>query len=57
MITISTTLGNIFHDNEWNEKFNKVSQNNNFETLKLSRTDQKTDLEQKQTKEPMLELC
>lgn len=39
MITISTTLGNIFHDNEWNEKFNKVSQNNNYETLKLSRTD------------------
>ena len=39
MITISTTLGNIFHDNEWNEKFNKISQSNNFETLKLSRTD------------------
>ena len=39
MITISTTLGNIFHDNEWNEKFNKASQNNNFETLRLSRTD------------------
>lgn len=39
MITISTTLGNIFHDNEWIEKFNKATQSNNFETLKLSRTD------------------
>ncbi|MFB5610536.1 MAG: urease accessory protein UreE [Nitrosopumilaceae archaeon] len=39
MITISATLGNIFHDNEWIEKFNKATQNNNFETLKLSRTD------------------
>jgi urease accessory protein len=39
MITISTTLGNIFHDNEWNEKFNKASESNDFETLKLSRTD------------------
>jgi urease accessory protein len=39
VITISSTLGNIFDDNEWNEKFIKVSQANNFETLKLSRTD------------------
>ena len=39
MITVSTTLGNIFHDNEWNKKFNKASQSNNFETLILSRTD------------------
>lgn len=39
MITISSTLGNIFHDNKWNERFNKASQNSSFETLKLSRTD------------------
>lgn len=39
MITISSTLGNIFHDNGWNEKFQKATQTNTFETLKLSRTD------------------
>lgn len=39
MITISSTLGNIFHDDKWNEKFQKLSQTHNFETLKLSRTD------------------
>ena len=39
MITISSTLGNIFHDKEWNERFKKASQTNSFEALKLSRTD------------------
>ena len=39
MITISSTLGNIFHDNEWNAKFNKATKGNSFETLQLSRID------------------
>ena len=38
MITISSILGNIFHDKEWNEKFDQVNKTNNFETIKLSRS-------------------
>ena len=38
MITISSILGNIFHDKEWNEKFDQVNKTNSFETIKLSRS-------------------
>lgn len=48
MITISSILGNIFHDKEWNEKFDQVNKTNSFETIKLSRTDlEKTRLRAK----------
>lgn len=51
MITISSTLGNIFHDKEWNENFQKASKSNIFETLKLSRSDlEKTRLRAKTDK-------
>lgn len=39
MITISSALGNIYHDDEWNKKFQNASKTNSFETLKLSRPD------------------
>ncbi len=48
MITISSILGNIFHDKEWNEKFDQVNKTDNFETIKLSRSDlEKTRLRAK----------
>lgn len=51
MITISSTLGNIFHDQEWNENYKKASKSNIFETLKLSRLDlEKTRLRVKTDK-------
>ncbi len=54
MITISSILGNIFHDKEWNEKFDQVNKTDNFETIKLSRSDlEKTRLRAKQAKELM----
>ncbi len=39
MITISSILGNIFHDKEWKEKFDQVNKTNSFEAIKLSRLD------------------
>lgn len=39
MITVSSALGNIYHDDEWNEKFQNASKTNSFEILKLSRPD------------------
>jgi len=39
MITISSILGNIFHDKEWSKKFDQVNKTNSFETIKLSRLD------------------
>jgi len=51
MITISSTLGNIIRDKEWNEKFEKLSKSNSFEILKLSRSDlEKTRLRAKTNK-------
>ncbi len=51
MITISSTLGNVFHDKEWNENFKKASKSNIFEILKLSRSDlEKTRLRAKTDK-------
>jgi len=51
MMTISSTLGNIFHDKKWSESFKKASKSNIFETLKLSRSDlEKTRLRAKTDK-------
>jgi len=48
MITIYSVLGNIFHDKEWNEKFDQVNKTNSFETIKLPRSDlEKTRLRAK----------
>ncbi len=48
MITIYSILGNIFHDKEWNEKFDQVNKTNSFETIKLPRSDlEKTRLRAK----------
>jgi len=51
MITISSILGNIFHDKEWGEKFDQVRITNSFETIRLSRSDfEKTRLRTKTNK-------
>lgn len=48
MITISSILGNVFHDKEWSEKFDQVRKANSFETIKLPRSDlEKTRLRAK----------
>ena len=51
MIEISEILGNIFSDNEWNEKYEIACKTNKIETVKLVRSDlEKTRLRTKSDK-------